>query len=54
MLPDDVKGLVQPVLAHRLVVDLDRIVRQEGRLLFAEKLCVYDSVVIPNSLIYPV
>jgi MoxR-like ATPase len=27
VLPDDVKGLVQPVLAHRLVVDLDRSLR---------------------------
>lgn len=33
---------------------VDRLVRdQDGRLRFAEKLCVYDSVVIPNSLIYP-
>ena len=27
VLPDDVKGLVRPVLAHRLVVDLDRSLR---------------------------
>lgn len=27
VLPDDVKLLVQPVLAHRLVVDLDRSLR---------------------------
>jgi MoxR-like ATPase len=27
VLPDDVKALVQPVLAHRLVVDLDRSLR---------------------------
>jgi 3-phenylpropionate/cinnamic acid dioxygenase small subunit len=32
---------------------LDRIVRDEGQLKFAEKHCVYDSVLVPNSLIYP-
>jgi salicylate 5-hydroxylase small subunit len=32
---------------------LDRIVREEGQLKFAEKHCVYDSVLVPNSLIYP-
>jgi len=32
----------------------DRLVRQGGRLLFQEKLCVYDSLLIPNSLVYPV
>jgi salicylate 5-hydroxylase small subunit len=33
---------------------LDEIVRDEGRLRFREKLCVFDSVLIANSLIYPV
>ena len=32
---------------------LDRIVREEGQLKFAEKHCVYDSVLVQNSLIYP-
>jgi 3-phenylpropionate/cinnamic acid dioxygenase small subunit len=32
---------------------LDRIVRDKGQLKFAEKHCVYDSVLVPNSLIYP-
>jgi len=32
---------------------LDRIVREDGRLKFAEKHCVFDSLLIPNSLIYP-
>ena len=32
---------------------LDRIVRDEGQLKFAEKHCVYDSILVPNSLIYP-
>jgi salicylate 5-hydroxylase small subunit len=33
---------------------LDRITIQEGRALFADKLCVYDTELIPNSLIYPI
>lgn len=33
---------------------LDEIVRDGGRLRFREKLCVFDSVLIANSLIYPV
>ena len=33
---------------------LDRIVRTPGGLKFAERLCVYDSEMIPNSLIYPI
>ena len=31
----------------------DRIVVEDGRLKFREKLCVFDSTLIPNSLIYP-
>jgi salicylate 5-hydroxylase small subunit len=33
---------------------LDRIVIDEGRLRFAEKLCVFDSELIPNTLVYPI
>jgi 3-phenylpropionate/cinnamic acid dioxygenase small subunit len=33
---------------------LDRIVRYEGRFLFKERLCIYDSLLLPNSLIAPV
>jgi 3-phenylpropionate/cinnamic acid dioxygenase small subunit len=33
---------------------LDRIVRDEGRLRFQERLCVFDSIVVPNSLIIPI
>ena len=33
---------------------LDRIVVDAGRLRFAEKLCVFDSELIPNTLIYPI
>jgi hypothetical protein len=32
---------------------LDRIVREDGRLKFAEKHCVFGSLLVPNSLIYP-
>jgi anthranilate 1,2-dioxygenase small subunit len=33
---------------------VDLIVRDAGRLKFKEKLCVFDSVVVPGSLVYPV
>src|SRR5712691_6921560 len=33
---------------------LDRLVVENGRLKFKEKLCVFDSIVVPNSLIYPI
>jgi 3-phenylpropionate/cinnamic acid dioxygenase small subunit len=33
---------------------LDRITRSEGRLLFKERLCIYDSLLIPTSLVAPV
>jgi 3-phenylpropionate/cinnamic acid dioxygenase small subunit len=32
---------------------IDRIVHEAGQLKFAEKHCVYDSLLVPNSLIYP-
>jgi salicylate 5-hydroxylase small subunit len=31
----------------------DRIVVEGGRLKFREKLCVFDSLLVPNSLIFP-
>ncbi len=31
----------------------DRVVVSDGRLRFQEKLCVFDSALVPNSLIYP-
>jgi len=31
----------------------DRIARDGGRLKFKEKICVFDSMLVPNSLIYP-
>ena len=31
----------------------DRVVREGGRLKFLEKICVFDSMLVPNSLIYP-
>ena len=33
---------------------LDRVVVDEGQLRFAEKLCVFDSELIPNTLVYPI
>jgi len=33
---------------------LDRIVLEDGRLKFAEKLCVFDTGSVPTSLIYPI
>lgn len=32
---------------------IDTLVEEAGELRFAEKLCVFDSELIPNSLIYP-
>ena len=32
---------------------LDRILAVEQRLLFADKICIFDSELIPNSIIYP-
>jgi len=32
----------------------DKLVRDEGRLKFREKIAVFDSELIPNSIIYPV
>ena len=33
---------------------IDRVVRAGDELKFAEKLCVFDSELIPNSIIYPI
>ena len=33
---------------------LDCIVRQDGRLKFAEKHCIFDSLLVPNSIIFPI
>jgi 3-phenylpropionate/cinnamic acid dioxygenase small subunit len=32
---------------------VDEIVVENGKLVFARKICVYDTLLIPNSLIYP-
>ena len=32
----------------------DRVVEDGGQLRFAERICVYDSTIVPTSLIYPV
>jgi 3-phenylpropionate/cinnamic acid dioxygenase small subunit len=31
----------------------DKLVVEEGRLKFKEKICIFDSLLVPNSLIYP-
>ena len=33
---------------------LDRVVDEDGALRFAERLCIYDSTIVPTSLVYPV
>jgi len=33
---------------------VDQLVREDGQLKFKEKLCVFDSVVVPGSLVYPI
>jgi salicylate 5-hydroxylase small subunit len=33
---------------------LDRVVDDRGTLRFAERICVYDSTIVPTSLVYPV
>jgi salicylate 5-hydroxylase small subunit len=33
---------------------LDKIVRAEGEMKFAERLCIFDSELIANSIIYPI
>jgi len=33
---------------------LDRLVREHGALKFQERLCVYDSVLVPGSLVVPI
>ena len=32
----------------------DRVVEDGGALRFAERLCIYDSTIVPTSLVYPV
>ena len=32
---------------------IDRLVREAGTLKFRERLCVYDSILVPGSLVYP-
>jgi anthranilate 1,2-dioxygenase small subunit len=32
----------------------DRIVEAEGTLLFAERLCIHDALVVPTSLVFPI
>jgi salicylate 5-hydroxylase small subunit len=43
--------LTEILIAGRYI---DRVVRPKDRLLFAERLCVYDSLLIPTSIIEPI
>ena len=43
--------MTEIVMAGRYI---DDIVRRDGRLLFQSRLCVYDSLLIPTSLVAPV
>jgi 3-phenylpropionate/cinnamic acid dioxygenase small subunit len=43
--------MTEIVIAGRYV---DEIIRQDGRLLFKTRLCVYDSSLIPTSLVAPI
>jgi len=31
----------------------DKLVVEDGKLKFREKLCIFDSILVPNSLVYP-
>ncbi len=33
---------------------IDKLVRDGGALKFREKLCVYDSILVPNTIVYPI
>ncbi|MFC6520976.1 aromatic-ring-hydroxylating dioxygenase subunit beta [Undibacterium arcticum] len=33
---------------------IDTIVRENGRLKFRQRICVFDSELVPNSIIYPI
>jgi 3-phenylpropionate/cinnamic acid dioxygenase small subunit len=33
---------------------VDLVVREDGRWKFKEKLCIFDSILVPGSLIYPI
>ncbi len=43
----------QPTQVFNVGRYLDQLVREDGQLKFKEKLCVFDSVLVPGSLIYP-
>jgi salicylate 5-hydroxylase small subunit len=46
--------LSQPSTVFNVGRYLDRVVRTPEGLKFAQRLCVYDSELIPNALIYPI
>ena len=62
--PDGIRAsanflLIQTLVDHPSEIFLagaydDRIVEADGTLRFAEKICVYDSTIVPTSLVFPV
>lgn len=44
----------EPTRVQQVGKSYDRLQREDGRLLLKERLCVYDSVVINNCLVFPV
>lgn len=43
-----------PTTIHQSGRYYDSFARQGGRLLLSERQCVYDTLIVPNNLIYPV
>jgi len=33
---------------------IDKLARADGALKFREELCVYDSILVPNTIVYPI
>lgn len=46
--------LDQPTRVFNTGRYLDRIVRDGGRLRFRERLCVFDSMMVPGSIVHPI
>jgi len=46
--------LPEPTPVFNVGRSLDEIVRTPGGLRFASRLAIYDSELIPNSIIYPI
>lgn len=66
---DEVNGVIEAVANYSVIEVLhdelprilsvgryiDKVIRnRDGQLVFKEKLCVYDSVLVPNTIVYPI